>query len=135
MAIADQVNIGARVGEAATCCPPISAKPRSTTPASDASSVRPGRQTFIQNPIRTAMGMVHMMVKSPHGLSRSAFTTTSDSTAVRRSRDPYPRFGAARPGGDVMSYDPDKLYNLLPAIHRIRDAEQGEPLRELLALI
>jgi hypothetical protein len=34
-----------------------------------------------------------------------------------------------------MSYDPDRLYNLLPAIHRIRDVEQGEPLRQLLALI
>ncbi len=34
-----------------------------------------------------------------------------------------------------MSLDPDRLYNLLPAIHRVRDAEQGEPLRELLALI
>ena len=34
-----------------------------------------------------------------------------------------------------MSYDPDKLYNLLPAIHRIRDVEKGEPLRQLLALI
>src|SRR5262245_59952910 len=34
-----------------------------------------------------------------------------------------------------MSYDPDKLYNLLPSVHRVRDLEQGEPLRELLALI
>ena len=34
-----------------------------------------------------------------------------------------------------MSYDPDRLYQLLPAIHRIRDAEQGEPLRQLLELI
>ena len=34
-----------------------------------------------------------------------------------------------------MSYDPDKLYNLVPAIHRIRDAEEGEPLRQLLQLI
>ena len=34
-----------------------------------------------------------------------------------------------------MSYDPDQLYNLLPAIHRVRDIEEGEPLRELLALI
>ena len=34
-----------------------------------------------------------------------------------------------------MSYDPDKLYNLLPAVQRIRDAEQGEPLRQLLAVI
>jgi hypothetical protein len=29
----------------------------------------------------------------------------------------------------------DRLYELLPAIHRIRDAEQGYPLRELLAVI
>jgi hypothetical protein len=34
-----------------------------------------------------------------------------------------------------MSFDPDKLYNLLPAIQRIRDVEQGEPLRALLAVI
>ena len=34
-----------------------------------------------------------------------------------------------------MSYDPDELYNLLPAVHRIRDVEEGEPLRQLLALI
>ena len=34
-----------------------------------------------------------------------------------------------------MSYDPDKLYKLLPSVHRVRDAEEGEPLRELLALI
>ena len=34
-----------------------------------------------------------------------------------------------------MSYDPDKLYDLLPAIHRIRDIEQGEPLRQLLQVI
>ena len=34
-----------------------------------------------------------------------------------------------------MSYDPDRLYQLLPAVHRIRDAERGEPLRQLLALI
>jgi hypothetical protein len=34
-----------------------------------------------------------------------------------------------------MSLAPDKLYDLLPAIHRIRDTEQGEPLRQLLAVI
>ena len=34
-----------------------------------------------------------------------------------------------------MSYDPDQLFILLPAVHRIRDAEEGEPLRQLLALI
>jgi hypothetical protein len=30
---------------------------------------------------------------------------------------------------------PERLYQLLPALHRIRDAEQGEPLRALLAVI
>lgn len=34
-----------------------------------------------------------------------------------------------------MSFDADKLYALLPAVHRIRDAERGEPLRALMALI
>jgi hypothetical protein len=30
---------------------------------------------------------------------------------------------------------PERLYKLLPAVHRIRDADQGEPLRALLAVI
>jgi hypothetical protein len=30
---------------------------------------------------------------------------------------------------------PDRLYNLMPAIYRLRDSAQGEPLRALLALI
>ncbi len=34
-----------------------------------------------------------------------------------------------------MSFDAQRLYELLPAIQRIRDAEQGEPLRALLAVI
>ena len=34
-----------------------------------------------------------------------------------------------------MSFDADKLYALLPSLHRVRDAEQGEPLRALLAVI
>jgi hypothetical protein len=34
-----------------------------------------------------------------------------------------------------MSFDADNLYNLLPAIYRIRDAERGEPLRALLSVI
>jgi len=34
-----------------------------------------------------------------------------------------------------MSRDPDGLLDLLPAWHRIRDAESGEPLRALLAVI
>lgn len=34
-----------------------------------------------------------------------------------------------------MSTNPDRLYELLPTIYRIRDAEQGEPLRALLQVI
>lgn len=34
-----------------------------------------------------------------------------------------------------MNTTAERLYALLPAIHRIRDAEQGYPLRELLAVI
>jgi len=34
-----------------------------------------------------------------------------------------------------MSFDTETLYALLPAIYRIRDAEQGEPLKALLAVI
>jgi len=34
-----------------------------------------------------------------------------------------------------MSFDAEKLYELLPAIYRTRDAAEGEPLRQLLTLI
>jgi hypothetical protein len=34
-----------------------------------------------------------------------------------------------------MSFDVERLYGLLPAIHRIRDAERGGPLRAVLAVI
>lgn len=34
-----------------------------------------------------------------------------------------------------MNTNPDRLYELLPAIYRIRDAEQGEPLKALLQVI
>src|SRR5262245_41314814 len=34
-----------------------------------------------------------------------------------------------------MSFDADRLYELLPAVHRIRDQEQGGPLRALLSVI
>jgi hypothetical protein len=34
-----------------------------------------------------------------------------------------------------MSASPDRLYELLPAVHRIRDAERGFPLRALLRVI
>lgn len=34
-----------------------------------------------------------------------------------------------------MSFDAKHLYELLPAIYRLRDADQGEPLRALLAVV
>jgi hypothetical protein len=34
-----------------------------------------------------------------------------------------------------MSFDAEQLYGLLPAVHRVRDAEAGGPLRELIALL
>lgn len=34
-----------------------------------------------------------------------------------------------------MSFDLETIYNLLPAVHRIRDAEQGGPLKALLSVI
>src|SRR5262245_18803725 len=34
-----------------------------------------------------------------------------------------------------MSFDAQRLYNLLPAIYRSRDAAEGGPLEELLAVI
>jgi len=38
-------------------------------------------------------------------------------------------------GAESMSADLDRLYNLLPAIYRVRDADQGWPLRGLLQVI
>src|SRR5947199_5787479 len=34
-----------------------------------------------------------------------------------------------------MSFDADKLYELLPAVHRVRDAELGYPLKQLIGVI
>jgi hypothetical protein len=82
-ALAESVKTGASTGEAATQRPATSARSSSTSPMTDASMVRPGRMTRIQKPISIAMGMVQAMVKTPHGLPRSAFTTTSASTASR----------------------------------------------------
>ncbi len=35
----------------------------------------------------------------------------------------------------MSSANPDRLYNLLPAVYRLRDAEQGQPLRALLEVL
>jgi hypothetical protein len=34
-----------------------------------------------------------------------------------------------------MSFDAKRMYELLPAIYRLRDADRGEPLKALLAVI
>lgn len=34
-----------------------------------------------------------------------------------------------------MTHDPDHLYELLPVVHRLRDADQGYPLRALLRVV
>ena len=34
-----------------------------------------------------------------------------------------------------MSFEPESLYKLLPAVYRVRDAEHGEPLKALLSVI
>ena len=35
----------------------------------------------------------------------------------------------------MSGFDTETFYRLLPAIHRIRDAEQGEPLKALLGVL
>src|SRR5207248_8588669 len=47
------------------------------------------------------------------------------------------RSGHAAPNGDyrMISNNPDRLYELLPVIHRMRDTELGYPLRGLLQVI
>ena len=52
-------------------------------PMTVASATLPGRMLFIHRPMKSAMGIVVDSVKRPHGLSRSALTTTSASTASR----------------------------------------------------
>ncbi len=48
-----------------------------------ASATLPGRSCRIQTPMSSAIGIVAAIVNRPHGLSRSALTTTSASTASR----------------------------------------------------
>ena len=47
----------------------------------DTSPTRPGRMTRMYTPMNSAIGIVAATVKMPHGLSASALTTTSASTA------------------------------------------------------
>ena len=67
--------------------------------------------------------------------------TPMTATAARRRHQASP-IAVARPerhrrdgGQTVTTYTAERLYELLPAIYRLRDAEQGYPLRSLLAVI
>ena len=83
------------------------------------------------------------------GTSPSAQTVQSRQTRllasrmrVQRRRGAAGRAADARPGAarsaggdDMSSLTADRLYALLPAVYRIRDEQQGEPLRALVSLI
>ena len=56
--------------------PPQIATSNKTAPTIDASTTRPGRIKRIQIPINSAIGIVIVIVKSPHGEFANAFTTT-----------------------------------------------------------
>src|ERR1041385_7950494 len=77
------VKSGASVADRATEPPPASAASSSANPTIDASTVFPGRTTFIQKPMPSAIGMVQRREKTPQGLSLSALVTTRASTARR----------------------------------------------------
>ena len=67
--------------------------------------------------------------------SRRGPTVGGDGRAAARGRAAHPRPGAARLRGDVMSFDTRRLYDLLPAIHRVRDDQLGGPMKELLDVL
>ena len=77
-------------------------------------------------PMSRAMGIVQEMVKSPHGLSRSALTTTSASTASRMTMIAKMATIAARPatGFDLFLGDLSQRF----AVTSHRGAEDHEVL-------
>src|SRR5215217_5275036 len=78
---------------------------------------------------------------------RAQPTSRREGTADRRVRRGAARRGAARCGAahagpgftrdreDAMSFDVERLYDLLPAVYRARDAEEGLPLKAVLSVI
>src|SRR6202022_2926212 len=93
----ESVNQSAPQEDSATHPPAITASKSSTTPISDTSEMRPGRKNLRYMPMKMAMGMVIAIEKTPHGLSASALTTTSASTASRITMMPSTPTRAAAP--------------------------------------
>ena len=77
------VNTGAQVADSDTHLPAYSDRNSSTRPPAVASSTAPGRIHRRYTPISMAIGIDRPIVTVPHGLSRSAFTTTSASTEIK----------------------------------------------------
>src|SRR6185312_13619148 len=69
---------------------------------------------------------------APIALDRRGRALEREPAPRRRAASPPPRRAHAR-AGDRMSATDERLYKLLPAIYRLRDAANGEPLRALLA--
>ena len=75
-------SVSAAVHDGDRYFPPTTAAHKPATPNSDA-AVTLTLPLLIITPMMKASGMVAAMVKSPHGLSASALTTTNPSTASR----------------------------------------------------
>ena len=64
-----------------------------------------GRTPFMYQPISIAIGIVAPTVNVPHGLCRSAFTTTSARTAIRITMmKKTPTSAANPPTGPISSF-------------------------------
>ena len=77
------VNMGPRMGSAATCPPRTIEAIRRKKPMTEISPTRPGRIYRLYTPIKRAIGIVAATVNVPQGLSAKAFTTINASTASK----------------------------------------------------
>ena len=78
-------------------------------------------------------------LQTPLLASRAVRDETATQQAGRHQTGPTAAAGPERHrcdgGQTVTTYTAERLYELLPAIYRLRDAEQGYPLRSLLSVI
>src|SRR5436190_98979 len=80
---ADNLKIGAIDSECETHWPPKMLSTTRANPITEHSSTLPGLQKRRYSPMNTAIGIVAAIVNAPQGLSLSALTTTSATTASR----------------------------------------------------